>query len=71
MNVKHNIFEVIEERQFKLFGHLKISKLIPKMITEMEYRERRRERRPRGQWIDGVKRSRIRKYLTEENTDDR
>jgi hypothetical protein len=73
MEVGKNILEVTEENRLRWFEHVKRmpGNRLPLNILECEPEGRRRRGRPKGRWIDGVRRSTTNHGLTEEDTRDR
>jgi hypothetical protein len=73
MEMRKNILEVTEEKRLRWFGHVKRmpGNSLPLKILEWEPEETRRRGRPKGRWIDGVRRSMTNHGLTEEDTRDR
>jgi hypothetical protein len=73
MEVGKNISEVIEEKWFRWFGHVKRmpGNRLSWKILEWEPEGTRIRGRPKDRWIDGVRWSMTKHGLTEEDTRDR
>jgi hypothetical protein len=73
MEVGKNILEVTEVKRLRWFGHVKrmTGNRLPLKILEWEPEGKRRRRRPKERWIDGVRRSMTNHGLREEDNIDR
>jgi hypothetical protein len=73
MEARKNILKVNEEKRLRWFGHVKrmLGNKLPRKILEWGPEGTRRRGRPKGRWIDGVRRSMTNHGLTEEDTRDR
>jgi hypothetical protein len=54
---KPDIIDIIERKRFQWYGHVKRmqEERLPKLIMEWIPEERRKRRRPRKTWMEGVR----------------